>query len=72
MSKAVDGTVVAEKMIRCILSSGVSPRDFFVGLHNAFFHEDILVENDVEFTDEQLGGLFDHFDGLGKIAKSLK
>jgi hypothetical protein len=63
---------IAENTIRGMLVGGITPKEFFSGLHNAFFQGSILEECNIEFTDKQLGGLFEHFDALSEIAKKLK
>jgi hypothetical protein len=61
----VDGVVKS-------LVETTSVRTFFVGLHNAFAHGEIMTEIGLDFSDKELGEMFDHFEGLVKIAKKIE
>lgn len=62
-----------EGAIRGLISknSQITPQQFFIGLHNAFAHGDILNDADFSVTDEQLSAMFDHFDALSKISENI-
>ena len=65
---------VTTDVVKGLLKGHGSLKAFFVGLHNAFVHGEILEEMDYEdydenTVDELLGGLFEHFEGLVALAK---
>jgi len=47
-------------------------KKFFVALHNAFIHGEVFEEAGEHLEDEELGKLFDHFDGILDILKSVE
>ena len=62
---------VVESVVRGFIKGGVTPHEFFVGIHNAFCHGEILEQCDIECSDKQLGKLFKHFDALIEIAEEF-
>lgn len=57
-----------ETIIRGLIDKGCDPRALFVGLHNAFVHGEILIQNGYEITDKQLGKFY---KGIKKCSKVL-
>lgn len=62
---------ITSEVMKGLINGGVSPEEFFVGLHNVFYHGAILAENGYECSDKQLGDMFTHFDALISIVKKM-
>ena len=65
------GVDIADNVIRSLVKS-VGPRKFFTGLHNAFVHGQVFKDAGIDVNDEQLGQLFEHFEGLIAVAKDAE
>jgi hypothetical protein len=63
---------IVENVVRGLLRGGISPRELFSGIHNAFAHGEILEEIGVEISDKHLEEFFEHIDKIGKIMKKLQ
>jgi len=62
---------VVESVVRGFIKGGVTPKELFVGIHNAFFKGELLEECNIGCTDKQFTEMFGHFEALTKIAKKL-
>ena len=60
------------KVMEGLINGGITPTEFFVGLHNTFYHGAILEENGYVCSGKQLEDLFAHFEALNSIAKKIK
>jgi len=61
---------VAESTIRGLIK-GVGVHAFLIGLHNSFVHGKILEEEGTDFSEEQLGQMFEAFEKLIAISKEM-
>lgn len=60
-------------VVKVWINNGISPRIVMSGVHNAFVHGQILLDNgfDLDEDDKILGELFDGFDICQKAMKKL-
>ena len=60
-----------EEMVRGLVKT-LGTRGFFLAMHNAFSHGEAMEAAGESFDDEQLGQLFEHFEGLNAVAKNIE
>lgn len=62
---------VTDHVLRSLVKA-VGPKNFFIGLHNAFAHGEVLKDAGFPVTDKELGKLFKNFEKLIKTAKKIE
>ena len=62
---------LAEEIIRGVVSK-IGPLAFAVALNNAFTHGAVLEENNYDFSNDQLGRLYEGIDIFLEAARSIE
>lgn len=68
----LDTTDTTEQIIRQLVKLSESPLSVLVGVHNAFYHGEILREAGLDSNDDDLGELFEGLDKAIAVCKRLE
>lgn len=72
LRNAVETSEFVETLVRSLVKTGSTPRQIMVGIHNAFYHGELLTGAEQCFTDEQLGRIFEHIIALQTVLKEIE
>ena len=69
---AIEINEMVERFIKSMIELSEDPSQVFVGIHNSFYHGDILDKIRLHFTDEQLGKIYEGIELSQSVLDQIK
>ena len=63
---------IVEQLVRSLFVADVSPKEFFIGLHNAFVHGKVFELAGLNCNDQTLNKMFTNLNNLVNISTQIE